>query len=56
MAIVEVLGASIFLVGYVGESEPAVFTPEQSVVEVNDQAVLPKVLRIINPDVYWVEQ
>lgn len=59
MAISELLGASLLMVGYPGETidSQSIERAEVSVVsEANEYAVLPKVLKIAGGEIYWIEQ
>lgn len=58
MAIPELVGASLLFLGSPGETIDRQLEerPPEVILEVNQLAVMPKVLRILNYQIYWVDQ
>ena len=56
MALPEIISASALLMGYPAAEEQTEIQPMVFEVEFNQEAVLPKVLKIVAPDIYWAEQ
>lgn len=56
MALTEIFGASILFIGHPVAEETHVIQPAEVIAEANELAVLPKVLKIMDAEIYWVEQ